>query len=160
MLHHRLPFVAFAFLGLGCARARPPMPAPTPAPLSNQDAAQSAACERPQGMFGPVRLDARAADVRTGLGHTQLSSIQTSKARPVEVCGVKNQLRWLLAATCDDGSSPFSDGRTAHAARAGSLGAGGRCGSIIDLYNVPCPEGAYAVHMDAYACGPGESMDD
>jgi hypothetical protein len=42
--------------------------------------------------------------------------------------------------------------------RVGNTGTGGRCGTIIDLYAVPCPDKQYEVYMDMYHCLPGESF--
>ena len=77
---------------------------------------------------------------------------------PVEVCGVRAELTWLVYAECADGSHPFEDGQQAHAARSGNVGPGGRCGSIVDLYMISCPEETYEVYMDMYMCGADESM--
>mgnify|MGYP000184427269 CR=1 FL=1 len=46
----------------------------------------------------------------------------------------------------------------AHASRAGNVGPGGRCDSIIDRYEVPCAEKTYAVYVDSYVCLPGTSV--
>lgn len=102
---------------------------------------------------------------RPGRGHlrrywaeTDLSKVVTSKDRPVEVCGVMEQLRWLMAATCPDGSHPFSSPVEAHQARVGNVGLGGRCGtSVVDLYRVPCPGRTFYVYMDLYECEQGRT---
>ena len=67
-------------------------------------------------------------------------------------CGIPAEMEWLLSVTCSDGSRPFPDYDHAHAARVGNVGPGGKCGSIIDLYEVPCPEGTYKIFIDAYVC--------
>ena len=89
---------------------------------------------------------------------TQVASVQSSQARPVEVCGVGGELSWLIKLTCPDGSSPFASTQIAHNARIGNTGAGGRCGTIIDLYSVPCPGQTYEIYMDMYHCPPEESF--
>jgi hypothetical protein len=61
-------------------------------------------------------------------------------------------MEWMLSLTCDDGSRPFRGFDHAHAARVGNVGKGGSCGSIVDLYEVPCPEGTYKIFIDAYVC--------
>lgn len=104
-------------------------------------------------MFGPVALPRSALSGRHGSTTQRFSAITTSKSTPVEVCGVQEQLDWLTRVRCDDGSNPFPGMREAHAARAGSVGAGGQCGSIIDLYQVRCPEKTYEIYMDLYMCG-------
>lgn len=106
-----------------------------------------ASCDRPEGMFGPVlRDDALHSDAK------RFSELSTTQESPVEVCMVEGQLSALTSLTCDDGSNPFADMGQAHAARVGNTGPGGRCGSIIDVYEVPCPEATYEVHMDMYVC--------
>jgi hypothetical protein len=75
---------------------------------------------------------------------------------PPEECGLKTVLFRLVALRCDNGSNPFGkDLRVAHASRTGSFGPGGRCDSIIDRYDVPCPERTYQVFADGYVCPPG-----
>jgi hypothetical protein len=55
--------------------------------------------------------------------------------------------------TCDDGKNPFQgDLSAAHASRRGSIGPGGRCEKIIDLYEVPCSGGRVEVYADMYIC--------
>lgn len=103
--------------------------------------------------YEPVMLPGARFDARHGAAAKTFAELNTTLARPVETCGLADELYTLLRYTCDDGSSPFgTDPRVAHASRAGNAGAGGRCGSIIDLYVVPCPEARYAVYMDMYVC--------
>jgi hypothetical protein len=87
-----------------------------------------------------------------GVGAKKFSDAPTSMEQPIEVCGWPAQTDWLRAAKCNDGTNPFTSQDHAHEARAGSMGAGGRCGMVIDLYEVTCPEGKYEVYMDMYAC--------
>ncbi len=111
------------------------------------------------GGFGPLSLTADEADARTGLRAARFSDVPATKDEPVEVCSVRGQTGWLTRVTCDDGTNPFGgDANRAYDARVGSVGGGGRCGHVIDLYEVPCPEATYQVHMDFYMCGPGESF--
>ncbi|MGE0870359.1 MAG: hypothetical protein AB7P03_17470 [Kofleriaceae bacterium] len=42
--------------------------------------------------------------------------------------------------------------------RSGSVGPGGRCNSIIDLYKVGCPDGDVSVYIDVYMCAADESF--
>ena len=58
----------------------------------------------------------------------------------------------LAKLRCEDGSTPIRDHDTAEAARVGNVGKGGRCGSIIDLYQVKCPEATYELFVDGYVC--------
>jgi hypothetical protein len=80
--------------------------------------------------------------------------VRTSKARPIEVCTVRGQLRWLMAVRCPDGTNPYPNPRAAHGSRAGNVGPGGRCGRIVDRYRVPCADRVYEVYMDLYHCTP------
>jgi hypothetical protein len=108
--------------------------------------------------FGPIAWPAGSGADRWMFTETQVASVLSSQARPVEVCGVGGELAWLVNLSCPDGSSPFVSTQVAHNARIGNTGAGGRCGTIIDLYSVPCPDQAYEVYMDMYHCPPEESF--
>ncbi len=81
----------------------------------------------------------------------KFSEVQSTLARPVEVCGVSQELEFLTRLRCNDGSNPYPSRRAAHLSRRGSRPAG-RCGSPIDTYDVPCPEAHYRVHLDMYIC--------
>jgi hypothetical protein len=59
---------------------------------------------------------------------------------------------------CDDGSHPFSSLGQAQSARVGNVGPTGRCGAIVDQYEVRCPEKTYEIFIDMYHCGPGEEV--
>jgi hypothetical protein len=89
---------------------------------------------------------------RKGAGVTRYSDARSTKATPIEVCGFLAENEWLFGATCDDGSHPITKRKEAEASRPGNEGPGGRCGSIIDLYKVKCPEATYEIHIDAYVC--------
>ena len=102
--------------------------------------------------YAPVGVSPQEFLRRKGTGIRRFSQAQSTKDQPVEVCGIPAQMEWLLAMTCDDGSRPFRSYDHAHSSRAGNVGPGGRCGSIVDLYEVPCPEGTYQVFIDAYVC--------
>jgi hypothetical protein len=91
-------------------------------------------------------------DRRRGATARRYSEVPTTAAEPIEVCTIRDEMTFLLGATCDDGSRPFADYDHAHAARVGNVGPGGACGSIIDLYEVPCPERTYQIHFDSYVC--------
>ena len=103
--------------------------------------------------------DDRAAGIRStefqqrnGAGVTRFAAAQSSKDRPIEMCGIAGGIDWLTVARCDDGSHPIVDRDTAEASRAGNVGSGGRCGSVIDLYKVKCPERSYDIYVDGYIC--------
>ncbi len=101
---------------------------------------------------GFVALDAKQWAARTGVQAQRYSDVITTAARPIEVCELEGQLSWLMAMRCDDGSQPFHSLAEAHIARVRNIGAAGRCNSIVDLYQVTCPERAYDVYMDLYMC--------
>jgi hypothetical protein len=112
-------------------------------------------CERAND-FSPVVLDAASYPNRRGATASRFSEVPTTKEEPLEACGVKGSLEALLRLRCDDGSNPFPSREAAHGSRSGNVGAGGRCGSIVDLYQVPCREQTYKVFIDMYMC-PGAS---
>jgi len=103
-------------------------------------------------VYAPVGLSRADWDKRKGASVRRFSQARSTKDDPVAVCGIPAEMTWLMAATCDDGNNPFASRDHAHAARVGNVGPGGACGSIIDLYEVPCPEGTYGIYMDAYVC--------
>jgi hypothetical protein len=103
-------------------------------------------------VYAPVGLAKADWDRRKGTGITRFSQAASTKEDPVAVCGIPSEMTWLLAMQCDDGSNPYESYDHAHASRVGNVGPGGKCGSIIDLYEVPCPEGTYAIYIDAYVC--------
>lgn len=118
-------------------------------------------CPAPPGGsmgFGPIPWAEGTGDERWMFTETQVSSVLSSQQRPVEVCGVGGELQWLVGLTCPGGSHPYPDKQTAHASRVGNTGAGGRCGTIIDLYAVPCPDKQYEIYIDMYHCLPTESF--
>ncbi len=113
-------------------------------------------CPPREAPLGVVVWRAGRAHLRRYWAETDLQKVVTSKERPVEVCGVAGQIRWLLAATCPGGSHPFSGPIEAHRARLGNVGPGGRCGTtIVDLYRVRCPSRTFLVYMDLYECEEG-----
>ena len=115
-------------------------------------AADTSACGSRTDMFGPFQLTAEQAQVRYGQGAKTYADAPTTKQRAVEVCGIQASRAWLGAVTCADGSAGNQLGRV------GSMGQGGRCGAIIDLYEVQCPEKTYEVFIDIYQCTDGETF--
>lgn len=93
-----------------------------------------------------------AFDRRTGAEVTQFAEAVSSKAQPIETCGVSAGLDWLVRATCNDGSQPIANHEDAEKSRTGNVGPGGRCNSVIDLYRISCPEKTYDVYVDSYVC--------
>jgi hypothetical protein len=112
-------------------------------------AANLRACADTNSM-SPVGLPKAEWDKRNGAGATKFSQVKSTKDKPVEMCGISDENRWLESLACDDGSKPVAQ---AEMVRAGNVGPGGRCGSIIDQYNVSCPGGKqYPIFIDAYVC--------
>jgi len=135
----------------------PEVKAPPEAKAAQIEKLPAIDCKRPEE-HGPVHLTAEQLAKRNGAGVTTLAAFDTSMERPVEVCDVGGENQWLLAARCADGSAPLKSGLDAMTARQGSVGAGGRCGSILDHYKVACPEKAYDVYLDMYMCPEGTSF--
>jgi hypothetical protein len=103
-------------------------------------------------MFGPFTLTGSQAAARYGHGARKVTDAPTTKDKAVEVCGIPASRSWLQSVTCAGGETPKQLGRR------GSVGEGGRCGAIIDAYELGCPEQTYDVFIDIYMCGPGESF--
>lgn len=91
-------------------------------------------------------------DKRNGAGVTKFSQAKSTKDLPIEVCTIKAETEWLTQLSCDDGTQPIDGNQAAEMARVGNVGKGGRCGSIIDLYRVKCPEKSYDLYVDGYVC--------
>ena len=89
---------------------------------------------------------------RNGAGVTKFSQAKSTQALPIEVCTIAGETDWLQDLECDDGSKPLGSEKAPEMARVGNLGKGGRCGSIIDLYRVQCPEKTYDIYVDGYVC--------
>jgi len=129
-----------------------------PAIQGSQVSANWYHCPARNAFMQPIVWDLKHADQRRYWTETDLTRVKTSKADPVEVCGVVEQFRWLMTAVCPDGTHPFKEARQAHGSRVGNVGPGGRCGrTVIDLYRVPCPGKTFMVYMDLYNCPRGKS---
>jgi hypothetical protein len=127
-----------------------------PAAPGSSGATGGLACGRNDNdILAPSLVPDDAYASRNGVMAARFSQLTTSVERPLEECGLRAVLQRLVALTCDDGSNPFRDRRAAHASRQGSKGAGGRCGQVIDVYVVNCPEKTYEVYADMYFCTEG-----
>jgi hypothetical protein len=91
-------------------------------------------------------------DKRNGAGVTKFSQAKSTKELPIEVCTIPAEAEWLAQLSCDDGTQPIDGTQAAEMARVGNVGKGGRCGSIVDLYRVKCPEKSYDLYVDGYVC--------
>ena len=91
-------------------------------------------------------------DKRNGANITKFSQARSTKEQPLEVCTISAESELLASLACEDDSHPIADHEGAEMARVGNVGKGGRCGSIIDLYRVKCPEATYELFVDGYVC--------
>ncbi|MCY1061569.1 hypothetical protein [Nannocystis sp. SCPEA4] len=92
----------------------------------------------------------RLADLRAPVGAG--SPPGSSKEHPLPTCDTNGSYGAVADAECEDGSRPFDgDLSSAKGARRGSVGAD-KDGHVIDLYEVPCPEGPKEIFVDMYAC--------
>jgi hypothetical protein len=110
------------------------------------------ACTGPGNKNLPAGVSSADFEASYGRNDRRFSDSPSSRARPIEVCGMPAELEYLTRVTCDDGSRPFGSRMAADQSRVGNVGAGGRCNRIIDRYAVRCPEKAYDVYIDAYRC--------
>jgi len=94
-------------------------------------------------------VGAGADDLRSAVN----AALGSSKETPAPTCGTTHSYDYIASdILCDDGRSPFlGDLRAAMGARSGSVGSG-PSGHVIELYEVPCPEGAKEVYVDMYDC--------
>jgi len=94
-------------------------------------------------------VEAGADDLRSAAN----AALGSSKETPAPTCGTTHSYDYVASdVLCEDGMSPFrGDLRAAAKARSGNVGVGSS-GHIIDLYEVPCPEGVKAVYVDMYDC--------
>ncbi len=110
------------------------------------------------GFMGTIPWSSDRASQRWGHGLYQFSMVKSSKQVPVEICGANDSYKYIAQLACDDGFHPFPSPNGARDARVGSMGPGGSCGRIIDLYMAGCPEGQYEIYVDMYHCAEGESL--
>jgi hypothetical protein len=103
-------------------------------------------------VYGAVGYPREQWERRKGARAAHFSEVPSSKDAPIEVCGIASEGEWLAQVRCDDGSLAFRSPAQAEPARVGNVGPGGRCGAIVDLYEVRCPEKSYEVFIDAYVC--------
>ena len=101
---------------------------------------------------GPFVLDATLAAQRRGANAKTYVDADSSKERPIEVCGLEGARLWLEKTKCPDGGTSQNEGRV------GSAGLGGRCNTMIERYKVLCKEGPINVYFGVHFCGPGEAM--
>lgn len=116
------------------------------------DTSNTRACDVPT-TGQPAGIPAAEWATRNGANVTKFSQAKSTPALPIEMCGIDAENAWLASLACDDGSHPITTETDAEHARAGNVGIGGRCGSIIDHYEVRCPGNrTYVIYIDAYIC--------
>lgn len=102
----------------------------------------------------PGRTDEREriGDARAPESAAPLGPPGSSKDRPLLACGTTGSYVAVADAECEDGTRPFDgDIPSGMKARRGNVGAN-KDGHVIDLYEVPCPEGPQKIFVDMYAC--------
>ena len=96
------------------------------------------------------------SELRTGENITTLEKIGLTKEEPIEVCGANQQQQWIQSAACPADFNQAGGQNPVDYRRLGSVGSGGRCGKIIDHYEVICQYGeqskSHLIYMDMYHC--------
>jgi hypothetical protein len=139
----------------------PPAPPPAdPKPVEPPPATNL--CAR-KDQFGPVRLDEAAWESRPFKGAKHFEDVASSKDNPVLACGAAHSYALINELTCKvDDQSPLQQQKQkggAQRARVGNVGPGGKCGNIIDLYRVKCPDGSeHDIFIDMYWCPGGQEF--
>jgi|SRR5665647_976847 len=157
-----LPCLLLLAAACGGSSPQPTTPAnnvqPPPAPVAPPPDDSKAACANHPEEYGPYMLTAEQSANRYGRTAVKFTDAPTTKDKAIEVCGIPAQQDWLMKTSCADGSKAFTSRGQVPGSRRGNVGAGGRCGAIIDLYIAKCPEAEYEVHIDMYMCGPGDQF--
>ena len=82
----------------------------------------------------------------------ELRELRTSEDEPLETCRDFGYER-VAGLRCASGRPALENiAARAGLARLGNIGPGGRCDNVVDVYELPCPEGNYEVHVDWYFC--------
>jgi hypothetical protein len=150
--------IVIAACGAPAAKPATPKPIASTGTPTTPTTTEAPGCSNRSDEFGPYQLTREQAAHRTGAGATQAKSVTTTKELPVEVCGVGGENNYLASLACADGSHAYKGPGDVERSRRGNVGPGGRCHTIIDLYDVPCPEQTYEIYLDMYQCGPGEDF--
>ena len=154
---HRLWLVLLIGCGGSSTAPQQPQPQPNPNPQPQVQPTAPAGltadvCAQKKNDFGPVELRDDQVALRRGTGVAKFADLASTREAPIEVCSPSEQRAWLGGVACNDGPPKTAPQRS------GSVGPGGTCGSIIDLYIVECPEKSYEVFMDMYMCPPGKGF--
>ena len=145
------PLVVLLALATGaCATTAPTTAttAPTPAPAS---VATTAATTPPAPTLTPAAVSASTPAPPAPTPPAE--RVGFDEEHPVKRCGPQDSYYYVATVFhCDDGTNPFhGDVDAGRQARLRNVGAN-RSGHIIDLYEVPCPEGPRSVYVDMYGC--------
>ena len=147
--HPAISFVVLLALVTGaCATTAPTTaptttaPTPTPAPVAPTTVTTTPAPAAVSAST-PASPAPTAPAERTGF----------DEEHPVKRCGPQDSYYYVATVFhCDDGTNPFhGDVDAGRQARLRNVGAN-RSGHIIDLYEVPCPEGPRSIYVDMYGC--------
>jgi hypothetical protein len=144
------PLVVLLALVTGaCATTAPPTTtttAPTPAPVL---VATTVTTTPPAPTPAAVSASTPAPPAPT----PPAERVGFDEEHPVKRCGPQDSYYYVATVFhCDDGSNPFhGDVEAGRQARLRNVGAN-RSGHIIDLYEVPCPEGPRSIYVDMYGC--------
>ncbi len=132
--------------------AADPVAIPSDAPTPPGTTPGPAFCANRPEKAGPFVLDATLAAQRRGTGAKTYADVDSTKAQPIEVCGMEGARIWLESTKCPDGSVGLQGGRF------DSVGRGGRCDTMIERFKVGCPDGTLNIVFAVHFCGPGEVM--
>ncbi|MFT6146293.1 MAG: hypothetical protein ACJAZO_002313 [Myxococcota bacterium] len=138
---------------------QPPETCPSLAPIPVTKVPADAVpddCVRPLS-YGPVRFADENVDKRRGLP----ASLQDYRAAPytIETCSTAAHYAYLTTLACPNGAPAFMSQDAVYDSRQGqATDRQGRCGTIVDLYTVPCVGGPIDVYMDGYYCTVDESF--
>lgn len=128
-------------------RGEEPVADPSSAPGGQTEAQRQLAADATA--LPAFDVEAGAEDLRSAVS----AALGSSKETPAPTCGPTHSYDYIASdILCDDGRSPFlGDLRAAMGTRSGSVGTG-PSGHVIDLYEVPCPEGVKQIYVDMYDC--------
>ena len=115
-------------------------------------------------MFSAFIWPEEKKELRVGAAEHRLGNTGTTKEGAIEVCSPNHQQKWIEEASCPAAFDQPGGQAPARYQRRASVGSGGRCGKIIDEYEVVCQYGeqskSFILYMDMYHCTPEECNSD
>jgi len=113
----------------------------------------SVTCPEERGVIlEPISIPPDTWEQRRWADVDELRELRTSEDEPLETCQDFAYER-VAGLRCASGRPALEDNAAlAGQTRLGNAGPEGRCDNIVDVYDVPCPEGNYEVHVDWYFC--------